>query len=792
MNKIKLYLALFILSISSFLNVKNIYCIFTSITEPEVNSVTIKQTTSYTVVHETMDLNGTTYTEHSHIDHSNVLVGAQVTPPVLTNLEGFNIPQTQTVTLDFDNNVITYRYTRKQYTLTINNSNYVTTSTPSGTYYYGTPITLTAAATDNNGNQFVKWSDNTTNLNKSFTLTDNVTIGPIYGQTYTITYEPNNGDSQIIDNISENESLGTLPTVTNDDCVGSTGDYHTRGCTSVYKFEGWYTESTFENQVNEDYVPTGNTTLYAKWNKIFYAKEDSPLVCTGNNYIDTGIVMFNRLNADKDFIIKFTVDENDGYKGGNGVDRGTIFTDMNEKGEPFQGVHFYTSGQKKNPIYTMNINVQGNKVKDSDTGYVTGQSVVIKKVNGIVYYNYNNGTDVQVNDFTNFANYFDNTATFCAGINSSGATYRFFKGTLSNLSVELIDTPAYTIHFDSNGGTGMMLNQKIKLGQNTTINSNAYTNGEASFTGWNTQADGSGTSYTDNYPITSDLGNDGDVITLYAQWHFPEYFYVHFDANGGTGTMANQEFTIGDPAKPLTQNAFTRTGYEFRGWNTAADGSGTHYDDLASVSDLSLVDGTIVPLYAEWMKIMYSNLGDVVFDGTDNTFIDTGVNIFDQDPTNYTFDKDFEIRFTFKSVDADQLTVTPKQPTIFNVKDESNPYMPGFNLRFNANNSVTQMTPGYKWAGNTNGSTSLGSISINNAPIDFVYKRVDGVITMQYKYGNHTSQVFTMIDQFAENGWTLNQAFATNIAFGGYFDSNNQPGRFFKGTLADIVILMEE
>ena len=45
---------------------------------------------------------------------------------------------------------------------------------------------------------------------------------------------------------------------------------------------------------------------------------------------------------------------------------------------------------------------------------------------------------------------------------------------------------------------------------------------------------------------------------------------------------------------------------------------------------------------------------------------------------------------------------------------------------------------------------------------------------------------------YSQNSWNLNQAFATNVAFGGYFDGSNQPGRFFKGTLADMIILMDD
>ncbi len=774
MNKAKLKLGLVLFVVSSLFFIGGIYGIFTR-TNTNINVITISQKTSYTVVHEIMNLDGTTYSEHSRTNYSDVLIGTTVSPSVLT-LQGFNSPSVQTVTLDsYANTVITYRYTRQQYTLTINNSNYVTTSTPSGTYYYGQEIHLVAAADDGNGNPFVKWSDNTTNRDYTFTMTDNVTIEPIYGQPYTITYEPNNGDSAIIDYVIQNQALGTFPTVTYDDCSSGTGDYHARGCTYAYELEGWYTEPGFVNRVDESYVPTGDTTLYANWNKIYYAN-DGPFVCDGSNYINTGIKMFDSLNANKDFIITFTVDQNNGYTGG---DRGTIFADMNESGEPFPGVHFYSTNTTN---YTMNINITGHKVKDNQTGYVTGQSVVIKKVNGIVYYSYDGGTDVQINDFSNFTTFFDNNATFCAGTNKTGAAYRFFDGTLSDMSVELIDLGSYKLHFDANGGTGTMEDQVIKLGKQVSINRNMFTKNDDSFGGWNTRADGTGTSYPNNYYITSDLGNKDDVITLYAQWIPATHYNVHFDANGGIGSMTDKRFIISDLPRPLTQNAFTKANYEFRGWNTRADGTGTHYDDMEAVSDLSLIDEDTVTLYAEWWKIEYNHLGDAVFDGTASTFIDTGVNVFSQANIN----KDFEIRFTFKSVASDLFSVSPTQPTMFNVKDESNNKYPGFNIRFNGN--INTMNATNRWGGASQTNPSSG-IATSHAPIEFVYKRTNGVITMQYSYSGYTSIVHTLIDQ---SSWTLNQPFATNVAFGGYFDSTNTPGRFFKGTLADMIILIDD
>ena len=777
MKRIKLYSVLLIVIISSLFFISGIHGLFFKITEPAVNNLTILQETSYTVVHEIMNLDGTTYSEYSRLNYSDIPIGTSVTPPVL-NIEGFNAPSVQTVVLDsLDNTVITYRYTRKQYNLIINNSNYVTTNTPSGSYYYGTTINLIADNVDNNGNPFVKWSNNETNPNYTFNITGDVTIGPIYGQSYSVIYHPNNGDALIVDNIPQNQSLGTLPVVTNDDCQSGTGDYETRQCTYFYKFEGWYLESTYDTQVNENYVPTGTTNLYAKWNKVYF-KEDSTITCDGSSYIDTGVQMFNELNAGKDFIVKFTVDTNNGYNTSSG-DRGSIFSNMSEVGEPYPGITFFTNNVG---AYTMNINTTGSKVKNSNTGYVTGQSVVIKKVDGVVYYSYNGGNDVRINDFSNFNTYFDNHALFCAGVDKNGGVYRYFRGQLSDMSVELVDIASYTLHFDANGGTGMMLDQEVVIGKNTSINTNEFTKQDNSFGGWNTMPDGTGTSYPNDYNIISDLGNDGDVITLYAQWIPALKYYVHFDANGGTGTMADQEFIIDDPVQALSQNGFTRTNYEFRGWNTMPDGSGTHYDDLQSVRNLSLVDGDIVTLYAEWWKIQYGHTGEAVFDGTINTFIDTGVNIFSSTNIN----KDFEIRFTFVSVDSDILSVSPTQPTFFNAKDESNNKYPGINVRFDG--SIVVMNPSYRWGGSTVKVPTSG-IQVSNAPVDFVFKRKNGVITMQYSYDGFTSQETTMITQ---SSWTLNQPFATNVAFGGYFGSNNQPGRFFKGKLADMIILMDD
>jgi uncharacterized repeat protein (TIGR02543 family)/LPXTG-motif cell wall-anchored protein/prepilin-type processing-associated H-X9-DG protein len=76
-------------------------------------------------------------------------------------------------------------------------------------------------------------------------------------------------------------------------------------------------------------------------------------------------------------------------------------------------------------------------------------------------------------------------------------------------------------------------------------------------------------------------------------------YKIVFNANGGTGAMDDQAMTY-DVRANLSANAFTRTGYTFSGWNTAADGSGTSYVDGNSVVNLTTVHNGTVTLYAQW------------------------------------------------------------------------------------------------------------------------------------------------------------------------------------------------
>ena len=96
-------------------------------------------------------------------------------------------------------------------------------------------------------------------------------------------------------------------------------------------------------------------------------------------------------------------------------------------------------------------------------------------------------------------------------------------------------------------------------------------------------------------------GNYAGDVTVTANWTGKTYT-VKYNANGGTGTTASSTHTYGT-AKALTANGFSRTGYSFIGWNTAANGNGDSYSDKQSVSTLTA--GSEIELFAQWGTATY-------------------------------------------------------------------------------------------------------------------------------------------------------------------------------------------
>ena len=90
---------------------------------------------------------------------------------------------------------------------------------------------------------------------------------------------------------------------------------------------------------------------------------------------------------------------------------------------------------------------------------------------------------------------------------------------------------------------------------------------------------------------------------------------VAFAANTGSGTMESQTFESGSE-KALSLNTFTKPGYLFDGWNTAADGSGASYTDGQAVTFAPANDGDSITLYAQWKEgTNWENAPDAMVEG---------------------------------------------------------------------------------------------------------------------------------------------------------------------------------
>lgn len=156
----------------------------------------------------------------------------------------------------------------------------------------------------------------------------------------------------------------------------------------------------------------------------------------------------------------------------------------------------------------------------------------------------------------------------------------------------------YGIEYHLNDGTNASSNPSSYTIETEDITLADPTKKGYTFDGWYDNADFTGEK------ITKIAKGSTGKKDLYAKWTASKYT-VKFDANGGSGTMDNLTMNY-DESQNLTANGFSKTGYTFSGWNTKKDGSGTKYDDKASVKNLTAENNGTVTLYAQWKPIKYT------------------------------------------------------------------------------------------------------------------------------------------------------------------------------------------
>ena len=152
----------------------------------------------------------------------------------------------------------------------------------------------------------------------------------------------------------------------------------------------------------------------------------------------------------------------------------------------------------------------------------------------------------------------------------------------------------YVVTYNMNGGTNHNANPydyTIEF-----VRTSEFTFGTPTKTGYNFEGWFNNVGLTTAQSTIPQLSTG--AITVWAKWSLTPY-YLEFNANGGSGSMADQEvnFAIAENINS-NNNAFTRTGYTFDGWDTIDDGDYGTYADGAS---FTLISETNVDLYVQWL-----------------------------------------------------------------------------------------------------------------------------------------------------------------------------------------------
>ena len=715
--------------------------------------------TKYKVLHKTMNLDGTTYSVYEEINATGT-TDTSVTPTVY-ELEGFNSPEEQTVNINGDGStVVTYLYTRQQRTLTINNSEYVDTITPSGNYYYGTSITLTAK--DRDGYTFTKWSNNNTNNPLTFSLETNTTIGPEYEISgYTVSFDSQGGSS--VDSITRNanEAIGTLPTTTREN----------------YNFLGWYTEDG-NTKITKDTIVTGTVTYYAHWAPIVCKKATigDPLhteECQSNGYCRNtpayasgGTITYGTYPGDNsplpgdaydcDVIGNGTYERFyfvREYKDGSTTDNAVLvyYTSLDENGNKLLDdktgtAYLYTDAPNSLPDSSMwaneNLKTFNGKVSrfpsvdDLDVACGVGAALdAVGKANGYLdscqffmehsrYQSSNLGrAGIWVETYNSkLYRMHTQTRNVATTTNDSVNTVRPVIEIPYNCLEGYQEKVKYTITFNSNGGTEF---DSIERYENQVIGSLPVpTKDGYTFEGWFNQ------DYT--VEITSSTPVTGDM-TLYAKWEEVE--------------------------EPL-ETVFYIPG------SCTFNGNKNNVGNITSSSE----QGCISTINPSGFDIDYTNV----------KYIDTKIALFSND----NYEKDFELGFTMDNYVTND-TLVESQSTFVNAKvDNQSENYPGFTIRKNGNR--TEFTGRF---GSGNNNSFQRNITYTQGT-QIKIARISG--TLYYSQdGSDWEEIFN----------TSNYAKRFNLTtwFGAYSDETDltatgeesNAGRYFLGTLSNIYIKLD-
>ena len=503
----------------------------------------------------------------------------------------------------------------KTYTVKYNGNGNTGGSTASSTHTVGVAKNLTANGFTRTGYAFAGWNTSANGNGTSYADKESVKdLSTTNGATvtlyakwtpreYQLTMNPNGGAFADGNTHAKTLSPNLIYDGTNWHNVSSNTVSRTG-----YTFDGWYDKATGGEKVynidgscisgtywkNNTYKYTGNLTVYAHWTAKKYT-------VTYNSNGGSGSMATDTVTYGTAYRTKANQFTKTGY----------TFVGWNEKADGTGSDWTSWIGKDWTWTYTKNVTLYAQWRVNSYTLNITGDSGV-EKITGNGSYNYGVTANVTYKIKTGYHITSTSGTTVDGNPDGSWTDKAGAEGTVNDSweiktcdrTIVVHTAPnTYTVKYNGNGNNeGSTANSTHTYDVAKNLTKNGFVKTGYTFKGWNTKADGSGTSYADKASVKNLSSTNGATITLYAQWTANKYT-VAYNANGGIGTMATDTVSYGTGYVTKT-NAFTRTGYTFKGWNEKADGTGTDWTNWIGKSWTWTYTKNIT-LYAQWTANQY-------------------------------------------------------------------------------------------------------------------------------------------------------------------------------------------
>lgn len=443
--------------------------------------------------------------------------------------------------------------------------------------------------------------------------------------------------------------------------VANTGGYSAHDQIPGNSNTGWvrhvYQSSGLKSQwaVGDSYQYNSNVTLLARWTP------NTNTIIYNSNGASSGSVPANGTHVTAS--TPLTVAANTG----NLVKTGSTFTGWNTAADgtgtsylangsttltTTQDLTLYAQWRANTYSYTYQLNGGTSTVPVSGT-VLHGETITV--------------TSTPVRDGFTFAGWNDGTANRNAGSVISVTSNLVLVAQWTAQSFPINYLPNY-----SGATETMSAGSYVSGGVPHVIANSGFSRSGYRFDNWNTQADGTGTTFVSGAGYSTSAN-----LTLYAQWTAQSYT-ITYNGNAATGGTVPETATITTGIMFLASSntgALSRTGYAFDGWYTNASGTGgTAYAVGAAITTTQNLT-----LFAKWNIISPTitfNAGEVAIGKPSGLRIDN--------PTSAQYGSLYQL----PNPDTSTVTVESNQYAFAGWETGGVTYKAGDNYRMGASNLI--------------------------------------------------------------------------------------------------------